>query len=71
MLRDRIDSLVKQHGSIRAAARVLGVDHAYLWRLQTGTKNNPSDSLLRKLKLRRVVSISYMPSGANHPPEGG
>jgi len=48
--------LVDKHGSVRAAARVLGIDHAYLYRLKVGEKTDPSDALLKKLKLRRVVS---------------
>jgi len=51
-----INRLAEQHGSLRAAARVLNVDAGYLSRLQTGEKNNPSDSLLRKLKLKRKVT---------------
>ena len=56
LLQKRIKELAKQHGSIRAAARVLEVDHAYLWRLVNTIKENPSDDLLRKLHLRRVVT---------------
>lgn len=55
-LQERIAELAAQHGDIRAAARVLKMDHAYLYRLSTGEKTNPGDDLLRKLKLRRVVS---------------
>jgi hypothetical protein len=56
LLQKRISALAKQHGSTRAAARVLEVDHAYLWRLAHGEKDNPDDALLRKLGLRRVVT---------------
>ena len=56
LLRSTIKKIVKQHGSIRAAARVLDIDHGYLSRLQSGEKNEPSDDLLRKLWLRRVVT---------------
>lgn len=54
-LRGRIQNLAKQHGSLRAAARVLDIDHAYLSRLQDGLKLEPSDAVLRKLGLKRVV----------------
>lgn len=54
-LTGRINELAKSHGSLRAAARVLGVDAGYLCRLRDGKKLKPSDRLLRKLKLRRVV----------------
>lgn len=56
VLQQRIRELAERHGSIRAAARVLEVDHAYLYRLSTGEKDDPGEALLRKLKLRRVVT---------------
>jgi hypothetical protein len=51
----RVKELIDQHGSIRAAARVLEIDHAYLFRLGSGEKINPSDELLRKMRLRAVT----------------
>lgn len=59
MLHKLIEELVRQHGGLRPAARALGVDHVYLWRLMRGEKNNPSEALLRKLKLRRIVTVKY------------
>lgn len=56
LLRARIQELAKQHGSLRAAGRVLEIDHAYLHRLQQGEKTEPSEEVLRKLGLRRIVS---------------
>jgi hypothetical protein len=56
VLQERIRELIERHGSIRAAARVLEVDWTYLYRLSRGEKDGPGDDLLRKLKLRRVVS---------------
>ncbi len=56
LLRARIQELAKQHGSLRAAARVLDIDHGYLSRLQDGGKTEPSDDVLRKLDLRRMVT---------------
>lgn len=55
-LAERISELVEQHGSIRAAARVLQMDHAYLYRLASGEKTEPSDDVLRKLGLRKAVT---------------
>jgi hypothetical protein len=57
LLQERIAELADRHGSIRAAARVLMVDHTYLYRLYKGEKDDPGPELLRKLKLRRVVSF--------------
>lgn len=56
LLRQRIQELAKQHSSLRAAARVLEIDHVYLWRLQQGNKTEPGEEILRKLSLRRVVN---------------
>ena len=58
-LRARIQELAKKHGSLRAAARVLEIDAGYLSRLQGGSKLEPSDGVLRKLGLKRVVT--YLP----------
>lgn len=55
LLQERIGELVTQHGSLRAAARVLEVSPGYLSRLQSGEKDDPGETLLRRLKLRRVV----------------
>lgn len=54
-LRARIQELAKQHGSLRAAARALEIDPGYLSRLQDGLKLEPSDAVLRKLGLKRIV----------------
>ena len=56
ILRARIQALAKQHGSLRAAARVLEIDAGYLSRLQGGLKVEPSEEVLRKLGLRRIVT---------------
>jgi len=56
VLQEVVEELVRRHGSVRAAARVLEIDHAYLYRLRTGEKNDPGEELLRKLKLRRIVT---------------
>jgi hypothetical protein len=52
----RIADLVKRHGSLRKAGRVVGLTGQYLYRLQVGEKTNPSEAVLRKLGLRRVVA---------------
>ena len=55
-LGDRITELEKQHGSLRAAAKVLGCDAGYLSRLRSGEKENPSAILLKRIGLRRVIA---------------
>jgi hypothetical protein len=58
---DAIGLLMAKHGSLRAVARVLSIDHAYLFRLLKGEKVNPGPQVLRKLRLRKVVVIKYVP----------
>jgi hypothetical protein len=53
-LRQRIDELIAQHGTLRATARVLMTDAAYLHRLRAGEKTEPGDPLLRRMGLREV-----------------
>lgn len=59
LLRRRINDMAEHHGSLRKAARVLQIDHVYLWRLLNGQKDNPGNTLLRKLGIRRVVTVTY------------
>jgi len=58
-LKQRIDELITQHGSLRAVGRVLSIDPGYLLRLSTGEKDRPSERTLKKLKLRQIVTINY------------
>jgi hypothetical protein len=55
-LAERIAELAVQHGSLRAAGRVLDVDAGYLSRLASGEKDNPDEQLLRRMGLRRIVT---------------
>lgn len=61
ILRGAIDQLVAQHGGLRAAARVLQCDPSYLSRRRAGGKDNPGAALLKKLGLRRVVTVTFLP----------
>lgn len=74
LLQERIAELIEHHGSLRAAARVVMLDPGYLSRLQSGEKDDPGDTLLRRLKLRRVVTYEradgVAPSQAPTPPNG-
>lgn len=55
-LQDYIEyQLLRMECSLRHMADMLGIDHTYLHRLRTGEKTEPSDEVLRKLGLRRVV----------------
>jgi Trm5-related predicted tRNA methylase len=65
----RINELAMQHGSIRAAARVVKIDHAYLWRLARGTKKEPSAAVLKKLGVRRIVTYQPITPLPFDPPD--
>ena len=56
LLAERIQALVAEHDGLRAAARYLQCDPAYLLRLHDGEKTNPSEAILKKLGLKRVVT---------------
>lgn len=56
ILASRIAELIDQHGSLRAAARVLQTDAGYLSRLQSGEKSDPGVLLLRRMGLRQIVT---------------
>lgn len=70
-LKERIDQLVRQHGSLRAAARVTAIDPSYLSRLRSGEKAHPEKDTLRRLGLRRVVSYELAKASKTAPGEGG
>lgn len=51
---------IRRHGGVRAAARVLKIDPAYLTRLRDGKKRDPGPRLLKKLGLRAEVRYEYV-----------
>ena len=59
-LKDRIDELVSQHGSLRAVARVTEIDVGYLSRLRAGEKVSPEKEKLTRIGLRRVVTYERL-----------
>jgi hypothetical protein len=61
LLTKRLEQLADQHGGVRPAARFLEIDPGYFLRLANGEKDNPSDKLLRKLGLTRVVTFIDTP----------
>lgn len=56
-IQQAIQALERKHGTLRAAARAVKLDVAYMHRLKTGEKENPGDQILRKLGL--VKSVTY------------
>jgi len=65
LLQQRIQQLIAQHGGLRAAARAVGIDHAYLACLRDGTKDNPPEALLATLELRRVDCVRFVDAPAD------
>ncbi len=57
LIRRKIKEVVKAQGGLRPAARHLKINYSYLGALLDSTRNNPGDSYLRKLGLRRVTYI--------------
>lgn len=53
-----IERLVKQHGGLRRAAEAVGINAPYLCRLRYGERKNPSERVLKKLGIKRVVSYT-------------
>lgn len=60
-LQQRVKQLIAQHGTLRAAARAVSVEVSYLSRLEHGEKTNPSDDVLARLGLVRVVTYRKAP----------
>ena len=59
-LQQRVSELAEQHGSLRAAARAIGLDPGYLCRLGSGEKARPSKPILRKMGLRAVLTYERL-----------
>ena len=55
-VQNQMRAMVKQVGGVRATAKIIGVDAGYISRLCNGGKFNPSDAILKRLGLVRVVS---------------
>lgn len=53
-----VDALIAKHGGLRAAARAIQINYAYLSRLRSGEKTNPTAATLRKLGLKKVVTYA-------------
>jgi hypothetical protein len=55
-LQHRVAELIVQHGSLRAAARAIQVEPAYLCRLGNGERARPGKDILRRMGLRAVLT---------------
>ena len=61
LLSTAINRLIAKHGGLRPAARAIQLDVAYLSRLRSNEKSNPSDEICKKLGVRKNVTITYTP----------
>jgi len=68
MIRERIDELVKLHGSERAAAKAVGIANSHFFRLRRGLSGPPGPEVLRRLGLPETVALQ--PVTANWPDDG-
>ena len=60
-LSDCICRIIHKRGGIRKAARELGIDAAYLYRLSVQLKNAPSAATLRKLGISKEIRYRLIP----------
>lgn len=58
ILRAHVEAVVKHFGSLRIAGRALRINYAYLARLRSGQKSNPTAGTLKKLGLRKVTTYA-------------
>lgn len=59
LLTEHCKSLIEAFGSVRAASNKLDIDYAYLHRLASGEKTDPSDATLEKLGLTAIRTTQY------------
>ena len=52
-IKERIDALCLEYGSLRNTSKIIDVDFGYLSGLRSGEKNNPSEKILSKLGLKK------------------
>lgn len=56
-LQKRIDELVRKHGTLRAAAKAVGVSTPYLCRIRSGLHPRLSEETQLKLGVRRMPDV--------------
>lgn len=50
-----VQTVIRRHGGLRVTSRVTGVDVAYLSRLASGQKHNPSQATMLKLGIDKTL----------------
>lgn len=62
IIRARLRTLMIHHDvdTYRALGEKLGIDFGYLYHLANGTKTNPSDAILYKLGMKKVITYELL-----------
>ena len=71
LLAAAIEDRARKLGGVPALARALKVSPGYLYRLKLGYLRNPSDDLLKKLGLRKVIRIEAIEAPPGRSRAGG
>lgn len=58
-IQEAVERLVKKHGSYRKAGDAIGINYAYLQRLATAERIDPSDAVLTVLGLERRITYVW------------
>lgn len=66
-LHEAVALVVAKHESQAEAARQFDVGKAYLSRLLSGVKTNPSDDVLKRMGIKRQVTTIYTVPGTRRP----
>lgn len=61
-IQEAVERLVKKHGSYRKAEAAIGINYAYLQRLATEARTEPSDEVLTILGLERRITYVWRTS---------
>ena len=56
----RIDFLLKKHGTLRQVAEKTGISHGYLSKLHRGENHFPSEDVLEKLGVKRMITYALI-----------
>lgn len=62
-IQEAVERLIKKHGSYRKAEAAIGINYAYLQRLATAERIDPSDAVLAALGLERRITYVWRANG--------
>ncbi len=63
-IQEAVDRLRKKYGSYRKAETATGINYAYLQRLATANKTDPSDAVLAVLGLEKRITYRWKVNGS-------